>query len=512
MKKIILILMVVSLGFSAFAQDKEAVKDTTKAPKVKMMMNKFQHNWDLSVVVGTNAFLGEYVFHYKSLDMFTFPYVDVNVQKWLTPVWSIGLGLDFAKFKTLYDYKNGNLNWFSDVLNDKPYPRNPDFYYATGSMVGIYFKTSCDMAYLVSAYDEHRVFHPIAYVGGGFLVPMNKMAYRPVGLMAIAGVLFNFQISPHFLIGLNLEGNFISDNFDGRCPIADVALEENNLRVDANQKFGINLTYRFGFVKTKNPVTGANERHPWIPVQQDAVDAGQLNQELAQAKQAAAQAQSDLEKANAAVAEAQKEAKEAAAAAAEAEKNAQAATAAAAAGVAGAVTPSATEDSLRAKIDRLQLQLSYAQEDLALARIDADKAKADLEKAQNTNKETVVKESYKESIYERDTIGYWQIVTFPIDKWVITNRERVNIMAAADMIKATPNVNYVLTGYADMQTATAERNWFLSEKRANAVLKVLVEEYGIPAERLSIDFKGGVENLYFHDVECSRSVVIAPAK
>lgn len=528
MKKIVLFLIVISLSFSAFAQEKEAVKDTTKAVKTQLMMNKFKHNWDLTLFVGTNAFLGEYVFHYKSLDMFTFPDIGVNVQKWLSPVWSIGLGLDFAKFKTLYYRTGGQYNWFTDLENDKPYSKDPNYYFSTGNMIGIYIKTSCDMAYLVNPYNEKRVFHPIAYMGGGFLVPTNKMVYRPVGLVFLAGLNFSFQITPHFLMGIVMEGNFISDNFDGRCPLASYEnYEENNLRVDANQKFGINFTYRFGFVKTKNPVTGAEERHPWVPVEQSAVDAGLLKQELAEAKQAAAKAQGELEKANAAVAEAQKQVQDA---------NAVAASAAAvgAATPIAAATPSDREDSLRSQIDKLKLQLMHSQDDLALAREATEKAQAELQAALSTptetaenkpvaaavntqtaiavNTKTATAEKENTMVYMRDSVGYWQLITFPIDTWTITNRERVNIMAAADMIKATPGTNYVITGYADSQTATPEHNMYLSENRAKTIFKVLVEEYGVPAERLSIDYKGGIANLYFHDVICSRSVMISPVK
>ena len=47
-----------------------------------------------------------------------------------------------------------------------------------------------------------------------------------------------------------------------------------------------------------------------------------------------------------------------------------------------------------------------------------------------------------------------------------------------------PNATYTVNGYADSATGTPEFNKELSLKRAQAVVDVLVKDYGISADRL----------------------------
>ena len=102
----------------------------------------------------------------------------------------------------------------------------------------------------------------------------------------------------------------------------------------------------------------------------------------------------------------------------------------------------------------------------------------------------------------------WFHIVFPIDKWEITEKEMVNLNAIADAIKSTPGVRYLVCGYADMQTATAEYNLKLSEKRANAVYYYLTSVCGVDPEMLVLDYKGGVDYMFYENEELSRCVMI----
>ena len=53
-----------------------------------------------------------------------------------------------------------------------------------------------------------------------------------------------------------------------------------------------------------------------------------------------------------------------------------------------------------------------------------------------------------------------------------------------------PEVNVVVTGYADKKTAYPEYNMKLSERRSKAVSQALVEKYGINPARVSINWSG----------------------
>ena len=109
-------------------------------------------------------------------------------------------------------------------------------------------------------------------------------------------------------------------------------------------------------------------------------------------------------------------------------------------------------------------------------------------------------------------VSYWQYVSFHIDRTVITNRQKVNVMAAADFIKSHPELKFVINGYADKQTATPEHNVMLGDGRAKAVFNALVNEFGVNPDQLEFRGNGGVDYMYFKDKECSRCVLITVKK
>jgi len=98
-------------------------------------------------------------------------------------------------------------------------------------------------------------------------------------------------------------------------------------------------------------------------------------------------------------------------------------------------------------------------------------------------------------------------ILFDLNRSVVTEREKVNLSVLAKaMIEA--DAEYVITGYADKQTGKGNTNQKLSNDRANSVYKVLTEEFGVPESKLSVEFKGGVGNMYYDNNELSRCVVI----
>ena len=100
------------------------------------------------------------------------------------------------------------------------------------------------------------------------------------------------------------------------------------------------------------------------------------------------------------------------------------------------------------------------------------------------------------------------IVTFKINKSKLTNEARVNLGFMAESIKSgDPNAVYTITGHADKGTGSAKTNERLSRERAEAVYKCLVEEFGVNEKQLRIDYKGGVENMFYDDPRLSRAVI-----
>ncbi len=107
------------------------------------------------------------------------------------------------------------------------------------------------------------------------------------------------------------------------------------------------------------------------------------------------------------------------------------------------------------------------------------------------------------------TVAADDIVLFPIGESKLTKAAKVSLGSFAGMIKdMDPNTVYVVTGYADAGTGSKVRNEKLSKARAEAAYNCLVNDYGVNPEQLKVDYKGGVDNMFFNDPSLSRAVII----
>jgi outer membrane protein OmpA-like peptidoglycan-associated protein len=97
-------------------------------------------------------------------------------------------------------------------------------------------------------------------------------------------------------------------------------------------------------------------------------------------------------------------------------------------------------------------------------------------------------------------------VRFAIDSADITPQEQVNIYNVAQWMQQNPEQNVVILGYADRDTGTADYNMTLSQRRAQAVMSTLVNDYGIDSSRLTIKAEGSSVQPY--DVNNWNRIVI----
>jgi len=81
-------------------------------------------------------------------------------------------------------------------------------------------------------------------------------------------------------------------------------------------------------------------------------------------------------------------------------------------------------------------------------------------------------------------------VFFVINKTEITITEAQKVKDIADYMKKYPKSKVVVTGYADAGTGNDKINDRLAAGRADAVVKSLINDYGISADRISYDSKG----------------------
>lgn len=128
--------------------------------------------------------------------------------------------------------------------------------------------------------------------------------------------------------------------------------------------------------------------------------------------------------------------------------------------------------------------------------------------AENERLKRALAEGNRQKAKEIVTKASANLVTFPIGKATLSNEARANLSLLAEAIKAgDKSVVYTITGYADAGTGSKRINERLSKRRAEAVRDCLVKEFGVSESQLRVDYKGGVNNMFYDDPRLSRAVI-----
>lgn len=101
-------------------------------------------------------------------------------------------------------------------------------------------------------------------------------------------------------------------------------------------------------------------------------------------------------------------------------------------------------------------------------------------------------------------------VRFTINSADISREEMVNVYNVAEYLKANPEVNVTIKGYADKDTGTSTYNKELSQRRAEAVYNALTKTYGINGNRLTTAAEGS-ETQPYDTNNWNRIVIFVPA-
>ncbi|MDR0977261.1 MAG: OmpA family protein [Prevotellaceae bacterium] len=137
-------------------------------------------------------------------------------------------------------------------------------------------------------------------------------------------------------------------------------------------------------------------------------------------------------------------------------------------------------------------ELAEMQSRLARLAADRERLSNELEVERNRKPVEVIKEVVKEvPVSEGISVGP-STVFFELGSAKISQRGMVGLANVADQIKQTHS-NYIVKGYADSKTGTPAVNEAISLKRAEAVIKALVDKYGIDKSRLTAQAGGGVD-------------------
>ena len=104
-----------------------------------------------------------------------------------------------------------------------------------------------------------------------------------------------------------------------------------------------------------------------------------------------------------------------------------------------------------------------------------------------------------------DNVVYFRLNSSKIDKI-----QQINIFNTAQFVKEN-NAPIKVIGYADKKTGTSNYNMGLSEKRARAVAKELIDKYGVSSDQITIEWKGSDEQPYDEN-NWNRVVIMRAAK
>jgi len=84
-------------------------------------------------------------------------------------------------------------------------------------------------------------------------------------------------------------------------------------------------------------------------------------------------------------------------------------------------------------------------------------------------------------------------VFFRIGKATIDADQQANVANTAKYMNDNPTTKVKVVGYADKGTGSAALNMRLSEQRAKAVAKMLVDKFKVSSDRIAVDWKGDTE-------------------
>lgn len=146
-------------------------------------------------------------------------------------------------------------------------------------------------------------------------------------------------------------------------------------------------------------------------------------------------------------------------------------------------------------------KIAALEDELAKSKADAKRLADEL-----TAEKSKVKEAPAAPAIEGPIMGTF----FNIGSYTITPQEIMNLGYVANYIKAYPNKKFTIVGYADSATGSAKRNQYLSQQRADAVCKVLVDRFGVDASQLEVVAKGGTDK--FPEIPLNRVAIVESNK
>ncbi|MBQ0077869.1 MAG: OmpA family protein [Bacteroidales bacterium] len=437
MKRFIIISAALLCGIAASAQQlsepvvtetsNDGARTVTSTMVTKnVLTNDFKYNWELIGLLGTQFYYGENDKYLPFFQRFTFPTLDIMLNKWASPSIGFAVGVTGLRMKGLYQFDqtafdvrqdyyphfmsdevfDGMSKTNTEVVDGHPITHDIIYKYQKGWYINPYIVAMFDLSNLIGGVKADRFYTAQFYAGGGVALGMDKdedadfpQLTGARGVTFNTGLLNKFRINENFDFVLNLRGALVSDEFDGECRQDEpykASFQKKNFPFDGIAGITAGLCLHFGVKK---------DLHTWKNASSSSTDHY----------------------------------------------------------VAPVVIPG---------------EKVIVHDTLEVARpVDPE---------------------------------LWFHIQFKIDRTEIQPRERINVNTVADFIKSAPDTRFLVCGFADVQTSYPEHNLWLSEHRAKNVYNMLINEFGVNPDQLDVDYKGGVDYMFYTQEELSRCVMIIP--
>ncbi|MDR0873580.1 MAG: OmpA family protein [Prevotellaceae bacterium] len=102
-------------------------------------------------------------------------------------------------------------------------------------------------------------------------------------------------------------------------------------------------------------------------------------------------------------------------------------------------------------------------------------------------------------------------ILFKISQTKPVSGQEIQFHNIADFVKQMPDIKLLIEGYSDKETGTDEINQKISEKRAESVRTLLIEKYGVAADRIETKGNGAALQPY-PDKKMNRVATISVVK
>ena len=210
------------------------VVTTTVMEKNSVFTNGFWKNWQLSAGIGTQMYYGDndWKVAKRVPEMFVLPAVDLYLTKWASPSFGLGLGVNWAPFKGLYQsnpvYQNRQRDITANFIPAKKelYSNADSKYvseqlaYQKGSYLDVFAIAHADLMNIFGGYKASRVFDIDAYAGGGVIFGFGDSG-NVHDASFNAGLMNTFRLSDQIRLLINIRGALIGDAFDGEAYILE---------------------------------------------------------------------------------------------------------------------------------------------------------------------------------------------------------------------------------------------------------------------------------------------------